>query len=155
MNGAYNRSKGIRGEQEVCRYIMGAMIQVEHELKGPLGHQFVEEFAESKGVGRNLDQSRDGGCDIKVEGICAIEVKKREAITLNPWWEQAAKSAADLKLMPVLIWKPNGRQPWRVRTWAAVHTEWVMADMLLDDWLRGFKALYRERLKARHAAIPK
>lgn len=62
---------------------------------------------------RNLDQSRDGGCDIwlQVAGKpMALEVKRVEKASLPAWMDQVAKVEAEYH---AVVWRPS-RRPWTV-----------------------------------------
>lgn len=76
----------------------------ERELIGLLR----DRLADLPGLHRNLDQCRDGGCDIRLPGY-AIEVKRAERF-LSAWIEQAERQAGDD--VPVVAWRRNGSR-WR------------------------------------------
>jgi hypothetical protein len=94
------RTKGAAGERELCRI-----------LSDELG----------KEVRRNLAQTREGGCDIRV-GRHNIEVKRRARIgNLYDWMAQAASSCEGTEQQPVVICRADGKK------WLAV--------MPLQDWI--------------------
>lgn len=77
--------------------------------------ELAEKLRERLGVKveRNLNQNREGGYDLKGLPV-ALEVKRREALSLTTWWEQAVEQAVGTRKLPVLAWRQN-RQPWRFR----------------------------------------
>lgn len=94
------RTKGAAGERELCRI-----------LSDELG----------KEVRRNLAQTREGGCDIRV-GRHNIEVKRRARIgNIYDWMEQAAASCGGTEQRPVVICRADGKK------WLAV--------IPLQDWI--------------------
>ena len=113
-----SRNKGAAFERDVCKMI-------------------AEELGIE--VGRNLDQTREGGCDIELADLFAIECKRYASAAggwFQPaWWQQAEKSAALCNLVPVLIWKYD-RQP--IRMALPIYT--INADYAMDssqyDWPR-------------------
>jgi len=92
MDGKGRRSKGQSGERELAGLLSKA-----------LGHEVV----------RNLDQARDGGPDVWGLPGVALEVKRQERVTLEPWWEQAVQQAHRSQV-PVLAYRQS-RKPWRFR----------------------------------------
>ena len=92
MGGKASRDKGQRGEREVCK-ILGEALGVS--------------------LTRNLEQTRDGGCDIIVNKHWFIEVKFQEKYQLDVWWEQAVRQAKDKGKHPVLFFRKS-REDWRV-----------------------------------------
>ena len=86
-----SRAKGKAGELEVV-----------HILREELGIEAC----------RNLDQWRDGGCDILgIEGW-AIEVKRAKTAKFADWWDQAVRQAGISKI-PAL-WYRLDRKQWKV-----------------------------------------
>jgi hypothetical protein len=91
-----SRDKGANGEREV-----------------------VSLLADELGIAakRQLDQSRDGGCDILIEVAgksCAIEVKRVERSKPLEWLRQVEQVATDLHMV---LWRPSrtnwiGIVPW-------------------------------------------
>ena len=84
-----SRDKGARGEREICAI-----------LSDELG-------ISSK---RNLDQTREGGCDITA-GPFNLEVKRRAKIgNIYDWMEQAAASCEDTSQKPVVLCHADGKK---------------------------------------------
>lgn len=85
---ATQRNKGARGEREVCA--------------------LIEEHLGVKAV-RNLDQTREGGADIKLSPYC-LEVKRRARIGLiYDWMAQARKECSDEE-RPIVICRADGKE---------------------------------------------
>lgn len=123
--GASQRRKGTVAERELVRL-----------LRDELGD----------GVMRNLDQTRDGGCDLIGVGPFAVEVKRAERLALSGWWSQAASQAACMKLVPALAYRQS-RQPWAVLvplTWLIGDPEWQVWDDRATLTLPGFCYVVRE-----------
>jgi Holliday junction resolvase len=91
MGGKSSRTKGQAGEREICK-ILGEALGISLE--------------------RNLEQTRDGGCDIRLRHW-AIEVKRQEKLQVDKWWEQAVSQAEKCEKHPILIFRQS-RMPWRV-----------------------------------------
>ena len=68
---------------------------------------------------RRLEQTRDGGHDLDVAGLVALEVKRQEKASLLAWMKQAITQSPHDRL-PAVMWRPN-RSPWLVC-------------MTVDDW---------------------
>lgn len=95
-----SRDKGARGEREICAI-----------LSDELG-------ISSK---RNLDQTREGGCDITA-GPFNLEVKRRAKIgNIYDWMEQAAASCENTEKKPVVVCRADGKK------WLAI--------MPFGDWI--------------------
>lgn len=62
-------------------------------------------------VRRNVDQARVGGADTFDIANIAIEVKRREALSIPSWWRQTCKQAENSKRLPVLFYRQS-RKPW-------------------------------------------
>jgi len=65
---------------------------------------------------RILDQVREGGHDLGLgeregEPIIAVEVKRRESLSLNEWWYQVICAVDGTALMPVVMYRKNA-QAW-------------------------------------------
>lgn len=86
-----SRDKGQRGEREFLK-----LLEKELPIK----------------LERNLDQTRDGGCDLLGIKELAIEVKRCETLCINNWWEQALEQAGKDQY-PVLAYRQS-RKPWQV-----------------------------------------
>jgi len=72
------------------------------------------DVVDAESLKRNLDQWRDGGTDIIVGELFAVECKRYASGNWyqQPWLDQAYHSAALLNMIPVLVWKFD-RQPMR------------------------------------------
>ncbi len=84
-----SRSKGKRAELEIVTYLNTYGFDVH----------------------RNLQQTQDGGYDILIADIVALEVKRSERSELPTWWKQAVRQAGD-KYLPALAHRKNG-ESWR------------------------------------------
>ncbi len=69
---------------------------------------------------RNLNQTREGGCDLIIESNLlseyAVEIKRTNAWSQAKrvsWWEQAQRQALSLNKKPLLVWRLD-RGPWFV-----------------------------------------
>jgi hypothetical protein len=90
-------------------------------------------------VSRNIEQTRDGGCDIELADLFAIECKRYASNAggwFQPdWWKQAERSATLCNMIPCLIWKYD-RQPIRM----ALPIYSINSDYAMDssqyDWPR-------------------
>jgi Holliday junction resolvase-like predicted endonuclease len=91
MGGKSSRNKGKVGEREVCK-ILGEQLGIS--------------------LDRNLEQTRDGGCDIILDHW-AIEVKRQEKYQVDAWWLQAVNQAKEQGKHPVLFFRKS-REDWRV-----------------------------------------
>lgn len=113
-----SRNKGANFEREICKLIAD---ELGYECK------------------RNLDQTREGGCDIEVADLFAIECKRYAASAggwfQKDWWEQAKRSAVLANLVPCLFYRYD-RQPLRiVLPIYAINSEYAM-DSSQYDWPR-------------------
>ncbi len=128
--GAFERSKGGRGEREffsLCRRKL-PMLQ----------------------LARNLSQTRDGGADgDRLVGGFAVEVKRQERWQAS-FWSQAVQQADALCAAPALAYRANhGR--WVVMIRASELSAVTASGSLLlclDDWI----ALVDRRLRASRAS---
>lgn len=93
-----SRNKGASFERDIVKM-----------LKAELGEYVIPESLK-----RNLDQWRDGGTDIIVGELFAVECKRYASGNWyqQAWLDQAYHSAALLNMIPVLVWKFD-RQPMR------------------------------------------
>ena len=100
------RDKGVRGENEFC-----------NALAREIGVRLE----------RNLDQCRNGGCDLlpaehednwgPIESALArhsIEVKRQAVPKISLWWQQTVEQAKAAGKRPVLAYRLD-RGQWRVR----------------------------------------
>lgn len=87
---ASQRNKGAAAEREVCAILA--------ELLGTP-------------IKRKLGQARDGGDDIEI-GKFRIEVKRREALSIDAWCEQV-EVCTEIGQVPLVVYRRNGK-PWRV-----------------------------------------
>ena len=81
------------------------------KTKGAVYERDVVNVLKASGfdVSRNLDQTRDGGGDI----ICPpylFECKRRAAIAVYQWFEQAEKAANPLNLVPVVVARADHKE---------------------------------------------
>lgn len=111
-----SRAKGQRGERDFLKQLSALL-----ELDTPLT--------------RNLQQTRNGGCDcVELPGL-AIEIKNCKTIEISKWLKQAEASAEDLGAVPILAYKE--RRKWRVMvplSWLCLATfasyeEYVTVDL--------------------------
>jgi len=86
-----SRSKGARGELEMAKLLGDALGII---------------------IKRNINQVRDGGYDLRVEGW-SIECKRCQQLQISTWWAQAVKSAQDVGMLPALAYRRNHEQ-WKV-----------------------------------------
>jgi hypothetical protein len=103
---SFARNKGKRGEHEVILHLQ----QIVSRACFGVGMREVIQ------IKRNLNQTREGGCDIIGLDWCAIEVKRHEnASGLKGWWRQALKQAEQKGkgVVPILLWRQNNSQ-WNV-----------------------------------------
>lgn len=103
--------------------------------------------AEKPDMSRNLDQVRNGGCDLHGLVWLAIEVKFCETPLLDQWWAQAVRQASirtnvvKHHVEPVLIYRKS-RRPWRVQVYArleGIPNKKVRADVSLTAWLASLR----------------
>ena len=121
---ASQRRKGANGEREVCRL-----------LADELGVD----------VSRQLNQPRDGGCDIRI-GRTVIEVKRREVVSLPAAWRQVNAACRDGDI-PCVLYRAS-RQPWRALlpwNWFQEHPDLTYENAILAT-LPAFAAMVRETL---------
>lgn len=93
--GAMQRNKGAAGEREFAK-LLGGLLGI--DLK------------------RNLDQTRDGGHDLKGGNLItgwAIEVKRAKKPLLSGWWNQTVDQAVASGKRPVLAYRLDNHK-WRV-----------------------------------------
>ena len=90
MDGSGKRNKGARGEREAAAL-----------LSDELG--FI--------VKRNIDQTREGGCDITI-GKWQLEIKRQEKISIDKWFKQATDACKSNQTPAVMFRRSN--QDWKV-----------------------------------------
>lgn len=103
INGRGAKAKGAIGEREFLKAI-GA------ELTS-LGFPVPE-----VGFQRNLEQTRHGGFDNHNEDCLshwAIEIRRRENLSLGAWWKDVCTKASKLERVPVIAYRQN-RKPWAI-----------------------------------------
>lgn len=84
-------NKGKSGEREFCKW-----------LKDNLDID----------TSRNLDQAREGGADVTTDDFL-FEVKRRETLDLQSWWNQVVKAHQQPRnshLIPVVAYRQNRKQ---------------------------------------------
>lgn len=91
MSGAGSRRKGANAERELFKL-----------LNTKLGYECFK---------RNLEQTRNGGCDDGAAEVFALECKRAENLNLRAAIEQA-KSQAKNGQIPVLAHRRN-KEPWQ------------------------------------------
>jgi len=89
----FSRDKGIRAEREIVNI-----------LKAELGDDLE--------IGRNLEQTRDGGHDISGNLPFSIEIKNQVKLAVTSWWLQTVEQSRPGR-PPVLIYKVPYKG-WRV-----------------------------------------
>jgi len=119
--------------------------QAERELAGMLRSELGD-------VTRNLNQTRDGGCDLLGVGPFALEVKRQEKLELRAWWQQACDQADRERLIPALAYRQSYR-PWQfvVPAGALMHSipmDGPVAYLEID----GFVTVTRELISMEGAA---
>lgn len=103
INGKGRRSKGATGEREFLK-VLGDKLK-------DLGFPVPE-----GGFQRNLEQTRHGGFDNHNEDCLshfAIEIRRREQLSLGAWWTDVCCKAGKLNRLPVIAYRQN-RQPWKI-----------------------------------------
>lgn len=114
MDGKGARKKGQVGEREFLK-----LLTQELRLEEPLT--------------RNLEQVRFGGFDNRpdqLEGF-AVEIRRREQLSLGSWWETVVDEALAIQNCPVLAYRQS-RQPWRVQLPFFVQVEELLTPQLLN-----------------------
>ena len=122
---AASRRKGARGELELSKL-----------LSDELGIEIT----------RNTDPQRVTGGDILTVPGYSIEVKRCETLRRNPWWEQAQRQAARVRLEAIVFYRQS-RKPWRARVAADGGYADVTAAEAFDrmrDKLARLYGVYRE-----------
>jgi hypothetical protein len=133
------RQKGAEGERQVATALNAVVNAVLQRHGRPLPAAPV--------VQRNQNQSAVGGKDLVGTYGLALEIKRQENLSVNTWWAQCVKSAADLSEQPVLVFRQNNGK-WRVMLNGAVQLPpkadgipWrmVRAEITWDDFLLFFE----------------
>ena len=134
-----SRSKGQRGEREVCKLLQAASNTVYeyHELTPPT-------------IERNQMQSNNGGYDLIGIDWLAPEVKMCETFLLDKWWQQTLSQCAPNQT-PVLIYRKS-RVKWRVRMIGSIFVNadthmGVLADISIDEFLTWFQTTLSSRIQ--------
>ena len=96
------REKGAAAEREVAK--IHNLFFEQHGLVDSTGKPLI--------LKRNLMQTAQGGYDLIGVSFLALEVKRKEKLSLPEWWRQTTKQAA-CGQSPVL-WFKQSRKPWRV-----------------------------------------
>lgn len=152
------RTKGQEGEREIARDLNGIVNGILRELELP-------PYPDDKPrIQRNQNQTAVGGCDLTDTFELAIEIKRQEQLSINPWWAQCVASARALDQKPVLIFRQNtpggGRKLWRVILevelgipGAPSHN--ARAEISYDDFKLWFGKWAREHLLSEHNVKPR
>lgn len=126
------RSKGQNGEREIIKII------------APV----VKKYWPAEEVGRNLDQTRDGGHDIVGVPGFSLEIKRGETLQLKQWWAQTVKQAVRIQARPVLLYRQNHRK-WR----AVVSLYEMLPTVVIPDYpytidmsMEGFLLWFEQRM---------
>ncbi len=90
------------------------------------GHKYELEVGKALGLCRELDQAREGGCDL-AHPVLAIECKRVESLHMETAMKQAIAAANGR--IPVVIHRKNRTES--------------LVTMRLSDWL----AIYEQRWK--------
>jgi hypothetical protein len=115
------KDKGRAGELEACRW-----------LRDVLNLDFLPK--------RTLDQTREGGADIRDIQPLLIEVKRQEILKKHDWWIQvASKCKYDLNIVPVVMYRQN-HKPWKFLISAnhiGVSTGYIdLTGAIFEKWAR-------------------
>lgn len=98
------RQKGQTGERDVINVLEPLARKIMTGLGIPVPEKNI--------LQRNQNQSAVGGADISGAFGLSIEVKRQEQLSINTWWKQCEKSAAETNEIPVLLFRQNGKK-WR------------------------------------------
>lgn len=90
LTGRGARSKGAKGERDVCHLISAITGEI---------------------VNRNIGQSRDGGHDIDW-GPFALEVKSQQSVSMPAWQAQVMESVKGTDSVPSVVWRRKGEEFW-------------------------------------------
>lgn len=131
-----SRDKGKRGEREVINQLQEILDRV--RTRRGLPRMLLE---------RNLLQAHLGGCDMFGLEWLALEVKRQEYISVEPWWRQTVEQAGP-KQTPVLVWRAS-HQPWRVRLRGVIQIfEAASMPVVMDVSWEWFLQYFEQRLEA-------
>lgn len=124
-------NKGKEGEREVVKLLQPMV----NEVYASIGQEPPQML-------RNQMQSAVGGFDLEGLNWLAVEVKRRETLEFNSWWNQVLKAAGTTR-EPIVIFRQN-RCKWRVLMWTYVWTGGqnhikIRAEVSYDDFCEWFK----------------
>lgn len=88
---------------------------ISEKCKEQRGQREIVNLLKDEGfsASRNLQQTRDGGHDLIIEGhSVAVECKRAAKPLINQWWQQCERQARQAGLTPVLVYKLD-RKPIR------------------------------------------
>ena len=132
MGGASSRNKGQRGEREVAKLLQ----PIVDKVYSAIGKEIPV-------LGRNLQQSRDGGFDLSGLDWIAIEVKFQESFNLLGWWVQTTQQAGEHRV-PVLFYRKRHHK-WRIRMMGdlpiGIAGVGALVDIDLNTFLQWFEVM--------------
>lgn len=145
--------KGSTGEREVASKLNEVVdrVRIEYGLPSiPI---------EDMPFQRNQLQSAIGGDDLTNPFGLSIEVKRKEQLSINAWWQQCVKSSQRFNTIPILIFKQN-RKKWRIIMLVNIELEqWTpntkisppclttRAEIDIDSFLKWFANFYSLNLE--------
>ena len=135
-----SRSKGQRGEREICKFLQEATNEVYDYHETP----------NAPVIERNQLQSNNGGYDLLGIDWLAPEVKMCETFLLDKWWDQTLRQCAPNQV-PVLIYRKS-RVKWRVRMLGSIfinrggNSHGCIVDIALDDFRIWFQSSLSSRI---------
>lgn len=116
--------------------------------KGAAGERTVISLLKDAGfrnATRNLNQTRDGGCDIVGVEPFSIEVKNHRKLCINQWWRQTTEQAKADEV-PVLIYHIPNTSQWLCKMpMSAVNSE-LSSDRTVTMSFEDFVYIARELL---------
>lgn len=101
QRGKGNRSKGATAEREFLKKLTEELEEI--EFSG----------LPENGLARNLDQTREGGWDNNELLRFAMEIRRRESLSLGSWWKKVCEEAIPTDKIPAVIYRQS-RQPWKI-----------------------------------------
>ena len=130
MTGAFSRSKGARGELEVCKL-----------LAENLGGSYSRNL-------KQYQQNQEGDIE-QLVGPYLLEVKNCAALNLKPWWQQTVQAASKRGAVPCLAYKIP-RKGWRFcvplpQAWDSGHQWGREMQYTMTLFPDGFYLLIREQ----------